>query len=90
MTRTIDVIKEKRTVSEEVKCRVKEFNKEKKAILNSLKDGPKSIPQISEDTGLLEEKVTFVLMTLRKFKEVETGEIDDMDEYFTYKLSKQD
>ena len=58
--------------------------------MNSLKEGPRTIPQISKETGFPEDKVTFVLMTLRKFKDVETDEIDDMDEYFTYKLSKQD
>ena len=90
MTKTIDVIKEKRTVSEDLKAKVKKFNKEKKAVLNSLKEGPRTIPQISKEIGFNEDKVTFILMTLRKFNDIETGEIDDMDEYFTYKLSKQD
>ena len=86
--KTIDKIKEKRTVSEEVKTRLKEFNKIKRTILGALKEKPKSIPQIAEETKLPPDLVTFHLMTLMKYGSIETDEIDDMDEYFFYKLTK--
>ena len=28
-------------------------------------------------------------MTMRKYNEVETGELDDMDEYYLYKLKRK-
>ena len=87
--KTIDIIKEKRTVSEEVKKKRKKFADIKKLILNALKEGPKSIPQIAEDTNLSQDIVTYHLMTLRKYGDIETGEIDDMDEYYTYKIAKK-
>lgn len=87
--KTIDIIKEKRTVSEEVKKKRKKFADIKKLILNALKEGPKSIPEIAEETNLSQDIVTYHLMTLRKYGDIETGEIDDMDEYFSYKISQK-
>ncbi|MCF8297742.1 MAG: hypothetical protein K9J13_09390 [Saprospiraceae bacterium] len=84
--KTINYIKEKRTVSEKVKANRKEFIRIKKLIIDALKDEPKSIPQIAKETELQQDVVTYNLMTLLKYGEIETGEIDDMDEYFSYKL----
>ena len=86
--KTIDIIKEKRTVSAEAKQNLKEYNKIKKLILKSLESEAKTIPQIAGETELPPDVVTFYLMTLRKYGSIETGEIDDMDEYFSYKLKK--
>lgn len=87
MEKTIDIIKKQRKVTDALKAHVKEYNKSRKAILNALKEGPKTIPQIAEISGLPSESVTYHLMTLRKFGQVETGEPDDMDEYFYYQLT---
>ncbi len=84
--KTIDQIKNKISVSQELKEQQKEYRQIKKAILKSLETEPKSIPQIAEETGISQDIITFNLMTLRKYGEVETDELDDMDEYFTYKL----
>ncbi len=86
--KTIDIIKEKRTVSAEAKQNLKEYNKIKKLILKSLESEAKTIPQIATETELPLDVVTFYLMTLRRYGSIETGEIDDMDEYFSYKLKK--
>ncbi|MCD4725550.1 MAG: hypothetical protein K8R63_11975 [Bacteroidales bacterium] len=86
--KTIDIIKEKRTVSAEAKQNLKEYNKIKKLILKSLESEAKTIPQIAAETELPLDVVTFYLMTLRRYGSIETGEIDDMDEYFSYKLKK--
>lgn len=84
--KTIDYIKEKRVVSEEVKEKRKEFVRLKKLILKVLESGDKTIPEIANETKLPLPVVTYTLMTLRKFGDVETGEIDDDDEFFYYKL----
>jgi len=89
-SKTIDHIKKIRTVSDEVKAKRKEFNRIKKLILKALAPGPKSIPQLAEEIELSIDVITFHLMTLRKYGDVETGEIDDMDEYFSYKLKQKE
>ncbi len=89
-SKTIDHIKKIRTVSDEVKTKRKEFNKKKKLILKALESGPKSIPQLAKEIDLSIDVITFHLMTLRKYGDVETGEIDDMDEYFSYKLKQKE
>jgi len=90
MERTIEYQKSRRQVPDELKNHVKAYNQRKKVIKNALKPGPKSIPQITAETGLDADQVMYVLMTLRKYNEVEVDELDDMDEYFTYKLSKSE
>jgi len=90
MGKTIDQIKNKRQVSEQVKNKVKEFNRIKKAILNALKANAKSIPEIASETGYPLETITYTLMTLQKYNDVEVDKIDEMDEFFFYKISKED
>ncbi len=87
--RTIDIIKKERKVPEHAKENLKRFNKIKKSILEALKEGPKSIPELSQFTGLPSRETHWYLMTLRKYGEVETGDLDDMDEFFTYKLANK-
>ena len=89
-SKTIDHIKKIRTVSDEVKAKRKEFNRIKKLIKKALEPGPKSIPQLAKEVDLSIDVITFHLMTLRKYGDVETGEIDDMDEYFSYKLKQKE
>jgi predicted Rossmann fold nucleotide-binding protein DprA/Smf involved in DNA uptake len=89
MKKTIDHIKEKRTVSEELTKKRKEFTRIRKLILKSLETEPKTIPQIAQESELPLDVVTYNLMTLRKYGEIETGEIDDSDEYFYYQAVKK-
>ena len=72
-----------------VKERRKENSRIDKLILKSLESGPKTIPQIARETRLADDVVTYNLMTLRKYGKLETGEIDDMDEYFSYQLKQK-
>lgn len=88
MTKTIKYIKEIRTVPKELKDQVKAYNKLRKLILNALKEKPKTIPEISDEINIESDIVTHNLMSLRKFGKVEVDSIDDMDEYFYYKLKK--
>ena len=89
MKKTIDVMKEKRTVSPEVKERNKAFNKLKKGILKSLASGKKTIPEIANELELDSNTITYNLMSLLKYGFVITGEIDDDDEYYYYKLKEK-
>jgi predicted Rossmann fold nucleotide-binding protein DprA/Smf involved in DNA uptake len=89
MKKTIDYIKEKRTFSEELTKKRKEFTRIRKLILKSLETEPKTIPQVARESGLPLDVVTYNLMTLRKYGEIETGEVDDMDEYYYYQLVKK-
>ena len=86
--KTIDEIKKTRKASEEAKAKRKKFANIKKQIKECLKEKPKTIPEIASETGLDQEDITFNLMTMRKYHDVEVGEIDDMDEYFYYKLKQ--
>lgn len=88
MTKTIKYIKEIRTVPQELKAKVKAYNKLRKLILTALKEKPKTIPEISDEINIESDIVTYNLMLLRKFGKVEVDSIDDMDEYFYYKLKK--
>ncbi len=84
--KTIDKVKEERQVPEELKSKVKDFGKVNRQILKCLKDNPKTIPEIAKETDLELQLVTYHLMTLMKYGKIEAGEVDDMDEYYYYKL----
>lgn len=86
--KTIDKIKEQHKVPEQLKNRVKEFGKINRQILNCLKGGQKTIPEISKELEMEISVVTFHLMTLMKYGKIVAGEPDDMDEYYNYKLKE--
>lgn len=87
---TFKILREKRKVSERVKDELRQFNKDKKAILNALGNGDMTIVQISKETGMTKDKTMYILMSLVKFGFVSAGTVDEMDEYFTYKLKKNE
>jgi len=87
---TVKILREKRKVSDRVKENLKQFNKEKKAILDALGKGDMTIAQISKETGMAKDKTMFILMSLVKFGFASAGTVDEMDEYFTYKLKKNE
>jgi hypothetical protein len=83
---TINAIKKKRQVPEELKAKSKIFAKNKKVILKALESGPKSIPEIAAETGLPLPTVTYYLMSLRKYGDIrDTQEIND-DDFYLYEL----
>ncbi|MEL9915017.1 MAG: winged helix-turn-helix domain-containing protein [Candidatus Micrarchaeia archaeon] len=87
-TLTVEWLKKNRTVPKEILEKIKEDNKIKAMILNAMKDGPKTIPEISKITGLAASTVTWWLMTLRKYGMViETGEIES-DSFYKYKIKE--
>ncbi len=86
--RTIDHMKEKREVPAEVKARLKKYTAIKKTIKKALEEEPLTIPEIAEKTGMQPEEVTWYLMTMRKFGEVDFVDDDDVDEYYSYRIKE--
>ncbi|MEZ4908384.1 MAG: hypothetical protein R2771_12250 [Saprospiraceae bacterium] len=84
--KTYKYLRETHEVPQEVKDKLKEFNRIKKDILGELNSGPKTIEELAEVAKLPKYDMVFYLMSLLKYGLVEKDEIDDMDEYFTYKL----
>lgn len=86
--KTAKYLKEKRKVQASVLENLKEFTKIKKAILTALKESEMSIPELSKKINMPTPDVTYYVMTLQKYGFIATGEIDDMDEYFNYKIKE--
>jgi DNA-directed RNA polymerase specialized sigma subunit len=86
--KTAKYLREKRDVSQVVKDNLKEFNKIKKAILDALRESDLTIAELAQKLNMPKSDVVYYLMSLIKYGFVQTGEVDDMDEYFTYKLKK--
>jgi hypothetical protein len=85
--RTVAVLKEKRTVPEHVQEARKKYTRIRKTLMEALKgEEGKTIPQLAEITGLDPSETTYYLMTLLKFGDVAVEGVDDMDEYYLYKL----
>jgi DNA-directed RNA polymerase specialized sigma subunit len=86
--KTFKYLREKREVSQAAKDNLKQFNKIKKNILDSLKEEDLTIDQLTQKLEISKDQIVFYLMSLVKYGYVQTGAIDDMDEYFSYKLKK--
>ncbi len=84
--KTAKYLREKREVPQEVKENLKTFTRIKKAILEALKDGEKSVPELTEILKMPGHEVMYYLMSLQKYGFVETASLDDSDEYFSYKI----
>jgi predicted transcriptional regulator len=86
--KTAKYLREKQGVSQTAKDNLKEFNTIKKAILEALKESDLTIVELSQKLNISKADVVYYLMSLIKYGFVQTGEVDDMDEYFSYKLKK--
>jgi len=75
-------------IPEQAKENLKEFNGIKKLMLEALKEQDLTVKQMSEKINMPTDQVMYYLMSLVKYGFVKTGDIDDMDEYYTYKLNK--
>ena len=86
--KTFKYLREKREVSQAAKDNLKQFIKIKREILDALKEKEMTINELTDKLGMPKHEVVFYLMTLVKYGNVQTGSIDDMDEYYSYKLKK--
>jgi len=84
--KTIDFIKKKRSVDARVKENLKTTSRIQRMILKSVQSGPRTIPQIAEETELEQHIITYHLMTLIKYGKIEVDSLDDMDEFYLYRL----
>jgi len=73
---------------EQAKENLKAFNKIKKAMLDALAEEDLTVKQLAEKLSMPTDEVVYNLMSLVKYGFVKTGDIDDMDEYYMYKLNK--
>ncbi|TSA28726.1 MAG: MarR family transcriptional regulator [Bacteroidetes bacterium] len=87
--KTIDIIKGKHVVPEALRQHHKDYLRLRREIRQALQEGPATIPEIAIKTGIPSDQTLYMVMTLRKFGEVETGELDDSDAYFYYKLKEK-
>ncbi len=76
-------------VPDSLKEEMKLFNKQKGLIKKTLLTGPESIPMIAEKTGISSDEVIYILMSMLKFDEVEVDKVDDMDEFFLYRIKSE-
>jgi predicted Rossmann fold nucleotide-binding protein DprA/Smf involved in DNA uptake len=74
-------------IPEQAKEQLKEFNQQKRKIMDALKEEELTVKQLAEKLQMPTHDVMFYLSSLVKYGQVAVGEIDDMDEYFTYKLN---
>jgi predicted transcriptional regulator len=85
--KTIQYIKNKRTVTQQSRDQLKAYNKVKKDILGVLKKGDEmTIAEIAGKIDLPTHSVMYYLMSLLKYGFVVATRLDDMDEYYYYKL----
>jgi Fic family protein len=75
-------------IPEQAKENLKEFNRIKKLILDELAQEELTVKQLTGKLNMPSDEVVYYLMSLVKYGFVKTGDIDDMDEYYTYKLNK--
>lgn len=86
--KTVKYLRDKHGVSDRVKDNLKEFNQIKRTILTALAEKNMTIRELSDITKMPLSDVMYYLMSLIKYDLVVVGEIDDMDEYYTYKLKQ--
>jgi DNA-binding IclR family transcriptional regulator len=53
-----------------------------------LQESDLTIEQLTQKLNMPKHEVVFYLMSLVKYGYVQTGEVDDKDAYFSYKLKK--
>ena len=79
----LKALREERTeILDRNKERLKKQNQEVNLIKKELKVGPKTVPELVAATGLSGEKVLWYLMALKKYNEIQEGEL--AGEYFKY------
>lgn len=84
--KTAKILKEKHQVPQQVTENLKHYTRIKKSILDALKEEEQTIDQLAKKLNISKPEVLFYLMTLIKYGFVQVGTMDDMDEYFTYKI----
>ncbi len=85
---TFKIKRETLKVSEQVKEQLKQFNAIRRHIMEALGDEELTIPQIAEKVGLSNAEAVYYVMSLVKFNKLVPTHMDDMDEFYFYKIKK--
>jgi predicted Rossmann fold nucleotide-binding protein DprA/Smf involved in DNA uptake len=72
---------------DEWNLKVEKLDEKSKKILTALADEPRSIPEISDETGIPVIEVMYSLMSLRKYGYINDTNDINTDEYYTYSLN---
>ena len=86
--KTAKYLREKQGVPPKAIAQQKEFQRVKRLITKALEDGALSVDTLATKIDMSYSDTLYHLMSLVKYGFVQIGEIDDMDEYYTYKLIK--
>jgi hypothetical protein len=85
----IEILRERRgPVPDELRQRMREHNRIRKAIADALADGAKTPPEIADGIDARTDQVFWHLMAMRKYGSVAEGE--QYGDYFRYALTKKD
>lgn len=87
---TVQILRERLGLkpSEELMSLLRKQTEIRTKIIKALKTGPKTVPEISKETGLEPPVVFWYLMTMHKYGLVHEDEKTD-EGYFRYKLAKR-
>ena len=87
---TYKLLRLKREVPESSRELSIRFSRISRKITEALKENELTVEQLSGILGMSKNEILFYLMSMLKYGMVQTGKLDDMDEYFTYKLKRDD
>jgi predicted Rossmann fold nucleotide-binding protein DprA/Smf involved in DNA uptake len=62
---------------------------DRKKLLQAMKAGPSSVPQLTSATGIPTHEVLWHVAAMKKYGLVEEAGMDDADEYYLYRLTKE-
>jgi predicted transcriptional regulator len=80
--------RESHPVSQQAKDDLKQYNAVKKKILDSMGNEELTIPQIADKIKMSKAETLYYVMSLLKFGLIQVLRIDDMDEFYIYKVMK--
>lgn len=80
--------RETHIVPQHVKDKLKEYNSIKKRITEIMGEEEWNIPNLATKLELSTTETLYYVMSMLKFGQVVTTGVDDMDEYYFYKIKK--
>jgi hypothetical protein len=69
---------------------LKEQQAARRTLSRAMQGGPRSTPQLAAATGLTAHEVLWHLAAMKKYGLVEEAGMDDAEEFYLYRLSKEE
>jgi histidyl-tRNA synthetase len=85
---TFKIKRESYIVPQQLKDQLKTYNSVKKSIIVALGEEELNIPQIAEKINMNTTDTLYYVMSLLKFNIIQTARLDDMDEFYLYKIKR--